>query len=101
MVPAQNRPVGSTLPSFMRVAGSFASTGASSVNTPVSAPTATNPSGVAPSRPPEARSTTTASGRATSRARSRPSSEVGVELPARDFHPPHDATLGIPGRALT
>ena len=101
MVPAQNRPAGSTLPSLARVSGSSAShrrqQGQGAVR-PGRAPRSR--SGVMATRPPEARSTTQPSGRATSTARSVPSSDVAMELPALDVDPPHDAVRGVPGRAL-
>src|SRR5439155_980882 len=56
VVPAQNLPVGSTLPSFIRVTGLSFSTGASISRSPVDASIARKPSWTASTRPPDARS---------------------------------------------
>src|SRR5439155_1505252 len=72
MVPAQDRPVGATFPSFMRVVSSSASTGAMSSTRPVSGSMATKPSRTAATSPPDALSATAPIIRPTGRISSSP-----------------------------
>ena len=83
IVPAQNRPSGSTLPSFIRVSGSSASTAA--MRRVVVAPGSWrwNPSSVARTRPPPWRSPTEPTVRPTSSVTSRPAGDVRWTIPSR------------------